>query len=104
MKGKPAADVPRNATCYPGNPSMKRTAITFACLLTISLASLRAADPATAAQQQQQDQIVRAIREVQEQQAAIAENQTKIESKVAAIAELVRQARIYAARGGSHPK
>ncbi|MEY2439518.1 MAG: hypothetical protein QOI34_903 [Verrucomicrobiota bacterium] len=40
------------------------------------------------------------VKDVQTQQAQIAENQTKIESKLAEVAEAVRVARIYAGRGG----
>ena len=40
------------------------------------------------------------IKEVQAQQAEIAENQAKIEEKLAALAETIRVARIYSSRGG----
>jgi len=46
-----------------------------------------------------QQQVVAAAKEVQAQQAAIAENQKKIDEKLAAIAEALRQAKIYSARG-----
>ena len=39
------------------------------------------------------------IKEVQTQQAQLAENQAKIEEKLAAVSESVRSARIYAKRG-----
>ncbi|HXY60965.1 MAG TPA: hypothetical protein VEH26_05130 [Chthoniobacterales bacterium] len=39
------------------------------------------------------------IKEVQTQQAQMAENQAKIEEKLAAVSESVRTARIYAKRG-----
>ncbi len=41
-----------------------------------------------------------ALKEVQAQQAQIAENQAKIEVKLVSIGEAVRVARIYASRGG----
>jgi len=40
------------------------------------------------------------LKEVQAQQLEIAENQAKIEAKLAEVAEAVRVARIYASRGG----
>jgi type II secretory pathway component PulM len=39
-------------------------------------------------------------KEVRAQQAAIAANQAKIDEKIAALAETVRTARIFASRGG----
>jgi len=50
--------------------------------------------------QQPEQQILAVAREVQNQQVAIAENQAKIEAKVAAIAENLRLSRIYSSRGG----
>ncbi|HEX8897096.1 MAG TPA: hypothetical protein VF751_00235 [Chthoniobacterales bacterium] len=46
-----------------------------------------------------QQQIVALTKEVQAQQTAIADNQKKIDEKLAAITEAVRLAKIYAARG-----
>ena len=40
------------------------------------------------------------IQDVQDQQATIADNQKQIDTKLATIAESLRQARIYVARGG----
>ncbi|CAN5550462.1 hypothetical protein BH20VER3_BH20VER3_02380 [soil metagenome] len=40
------------------------------------------------------------VKEVQAQQAVIAENQTKIDAKLVTLAEAIRVARIYASRGG----
>lgn len=71
-------------------------------ILLFSLALLVAAPgadaPSTA--QQQEQQVLAVAREVQGQQAAIAENQAKIEAKLATIAESLRVARIYSSRGG----
>jgi hypothetical protein len=44
-------------------------------------------------------QIVALTKEVQTQQTAIADNQKKIDEKLASISEAVRLAKIYAARG-----
>ena len=45
-----------------------------------------------------------ALKELQTQQAAIAENQAKIDAKLATLAEALRLARIYSSRGGSNDK
>jgi hypothetical protein len=74
---------------------MKRTAA-IACLTLALLASARAADPAGA----QDQQLVAIVKEIQAQQVAIADNQTKIDAKLVTVAEAVRTARIYASRGG----
>ena len=71
-------------------------------ILLFSLALLVAAPGADApsATQQQEQQVLAVAREVQAQQAAIAENQAKIEAKLATIAESLRVARIFSSRGG----
>jgi ABC-type transporter MlaC component len=67
-----------------------------------SLALLVAAPAAEApsASQQQEQQVLAVVKEVQNQQVAIAENQAKIDAKLATIAEYLRVARIYSSRGG----
>jgi ABC-type transporter MlaC component len=67
-----------------------------------SLAFLLAAPAAEApsASQQQEQQVLAVAKEVQNQQVAIAENQTKIDAKLATIGEYLRVARIYSSRGG----
>ena len=76
---------------------MKRLAIAAAAFVAFA-ASTDAQAPNANAQQDQQ--IVAAIRELQAQQAAIAENQAKIEAKIAALSEAIRVARIYSSRSG----
>jgi hypothetical protein len=76
---------------------MKRIPILTAFFLL--LAAARAAD-APSTNQQQEQQILAVAKEVQTQQLAIAENQVKIDEKLAEIAEHLRLARIYTARGG----
>lgn len=73
-----------------------------ALTLLFSLALLVAAPGADApsATQQQEQQVLAVAREVQDQQTAIAENQAKIDAKLATIAEYLRVARIYSSRGG----
>lgn len=73
---------------------MKRffAAILFAGALSIISSSAQA--PA-----QKDDQaLLRLVKEVQAQQLEIAANQTKIEAKLAEVAEAVRIARIYSSR------
>jgi len=47
----------------------------------------------------QEEQLLALIKEVQAQQAQIADNQAKIDSKLAEVAETIRVARIYSKRG-----
>ncbi|HEV2843129.1 MAG TPA: hypothetical protein VGW39_17550 [Chthoniobacterales bacterium] len=74
---------------------MKRLPALTAFFSLLLLMAAAAAEPPNADQQ-----ILTAAREVQKQQVAIAENQAKIEAKVAAIAENLRVARIYSGRAG----
>ena len=76
---------------------MKRFAFAAAAILACHASTYGQAVPATA---QQDQQIIALARELQAQQAVIAENQTKIEAKLAAIAEAIRIARIYTSRSG----
>jgi NADH:ubiquinone oxidoreductase subunit E len=50
--------------------------------------------------QQQEQAMLAALKQVQNQQATIAENQAKIDAKVATITEALRVARIFSSRGG----
>jgi hypothetical protein len=50
--------------------------------------------------QKEEDEFTALIKEVQAQQATIAENQAKIDEKVATLAETIREARIFSSRGG----
>jgi ABC-type transporter MlaC component len=74
---------------------MKRKAcLAFVCFAFLEAAS--AAEPANTPEQE----IAAMVKQLQAQQALIAENQAKIEAKLATIDEAVRIARIYASRGG----
>ena len=75
---------------------MKRILL-FACLLSAPLSNVIPAEPANP----QEQQILSALKEVQTQQAAMAENQAKLEQKIAAINETIRLARIYGSRTGN---
>ena len=57
----------------------------------------RAAEPAKDLERDQQ-QVAALAKEVQAQQVTIADNQKKIDEKLAVIAEALRQARIYSTR------
>jgi hypothetical protein len=57
-----------------------------------------AAEPPKESDRDQQ-QLAALTKEVQGQQTAIADNQKKIDEKLAAIAEAIRQAKIFSARG-----
>lgn len=67
----------------------------LACLVTACATPLHAQTPAPPDQQ-----LLAVIKEIQTQQAQIADNQTKIEQKLVTVTEAVRVARIFASRGG----
>jgi hypothetical protein len=69
------------------------------CSLAL-LATVPAAEVSKEKEQLEQQQLLALVKEVQSQQVSIAENQTKMDEKLAAIAEAVRVARIYSSRGG----
>jgi hypothetical protein len=70
--------------------------LAITCLSLATISTLCSAEPAPSEEQQ----LLAAINEIQAQQAQIADNQAKIEAKMAAIAEAVRVARIYSSRAG----
>jgi len=72
------------------------SALIATCLLTCALGA-GAAEPSKESEQEQQ-QLAALTKEVQSQQKAIAENQTKINEKMATVAEALRQAKIYSTR------
>lgn len=72
---------------------MKRLALI--ALLALVQSPTNAAEPPT-----QTQQLTALAKEIQAQQALIAENQAKIEARLATATELVRVARIYSSRGG----
>lgn len=76
---------------------MKRIASAAAAILLCAV-SLQGQTVNASAQQDQQ--LIALAKELQAQQAAIAENQAKIEAKLAAISEAIRVARIYSSRSG----
>ena len=78
---------------------MKRLSALTAFLSLALLLPTPAAEAPSASQQREQ-QVLAVAKEVQNQQVAIAENQAKIDAKLATIAEYLRVARIYSSRGG----
>lgn len=78
---------------------MKRIPIATAFFLLALLMIARAAE-APSAIQQQGEQVLAVAKEVQAQQLAIAENQAKMDAKLATITEYLRVARIFSSRGG----
>ena len=80
---------------------MKHLALALSAALALA-ASSHAQAPNAQAQQDQQ--MLAVIRELQTQQTAIAENQAKIDAKLATVTEALRLARIYSSRGGANDK
>ena len=76
---------------------MKQLALAAAAMLAFASATHGQAPNPNA---QQDQQIAALVRDLQAQQAAIAENQTKIEAKLVSLAEAIRIARIYSSRSG----
>ena len=69
-------------------------AISFVALVVALPLAAQAPDP------NEQQQLLALVKEVQTQQAQIADNQTKIETKLAELAETIRVARLFAGKAG----
>ena len=78
---------------------MKSLSALIALSLFVSLIPAPAAEPSKESERDQQ-QVAALAKELQAQQAAIAENQAKIDAKLATIAEAMRLAKIYTSRSG----
>jgi hypothetical protein len=74
---------------------MNRVSIAVFVSLTLLFSSLGGAQTPDA---RQEEQLLALAKEVQAQQAQIADNQAKIDSKLAEVAEAIRVARIYSKR------
>jgi len=71
--------------------------------VTLLLLAIFAATLCSAKAQNAPTQLVSAVNELKQQQAQIADNQTKIDSKIADLVETIRVARIFMSRaGGKH--
>jgi uncharacterized protein YlxW (UPF0749 family) len=77
--------------------SMKILSAFIALSLIGVSVNARAAEPAKDLEREQQ-QVAALAKEVQAQQVTIADNQKKIDEKLAAITEALRQAKIYSTR------
>lgn len=75
---------------------MKRSILCLIAALVGLIASASAQNPATDNEQR----LLTLIQQVRAQQAQIASNQEKLDSKLAEVAEAVRVARLFAGRGG----
>lgn len=73
------------------------TRISVALLLSLTLL-LFSSGAAQTPETRPEEQLLALIKEVQAQQAQIADNQAKIDSKLAEVAETIRVARIYSKR------
>jgi ABC-type transporter MlaC component len=78
--------------------SMKTLSGLIVCCVLAAAVCAPAAEPSKESEREQQ-QVAAMAKELQAQQAAIADNQTKIDAKLVTIGEAVRQARIYSSRG-----
>jgi hypothetical protein len=67
------------------------------CILGIAPVAPAQAPSASASNH---EQLVALIKEIRDQQTALTENQGKIDEKLAALTEAIRQARIYSSRAG----
>lgn len=65
--------------------------------LALLATTIGAQSPAPSSDQKQIEVLIKAVKD---QQTRIAENQAKIDEKLAAVVEAVRVARIYSSRGG----
>jgi hypothetical protein len=70
--------------------------LTLLGAIALFATSIVAQSPAT----DDQKKVEALLKEVQAQQLVIADNQAKIDAKLAAVAEAIRVARIYGSRGG----
>jgi uncharacterized protein YlxW (UPF0749 family) len=89
----------RNAICFLNNADFWMKQISFITILAAVVLLLTPAVAQTPTQKDADD-LNALLKDVQAQQAEIAENQAKIEEKLAALSETIRQARIFSSRGG----
>jgi len=72
-------------------------------ILSLTLFAISAALLCSGETQDARSQLLKAVSELKEQQTQIADNQTKIDSKIADLVETIRVARIFMSRaGGKH--
>jgi hypothetical protein len=72
-------------------------------ILTLALLAIFVAMLSSVGAQDARAQLLKAVSELTQQQAQIADNQTKIDGKIADLGETIRVARIFMSRaGGKH--
>jgi peptidoglycan hydrolase CwlO-like protein len=72
-------------------------------ILTLALLAILVAMLSSVGAQDARAQLLKAVSELTQQQAQIADNQTKIDGKIADLGETIRVARIFMSRaGGKH--
>jgi len=77
---------------------MNRSLLLAAVILSCATLVVSAQTPP--ANSNSQEQLLALVKEVRTQQTTLAANETQIDEKLAAIAEAIRQARIYSSRAG----
>ena len=80
--------------------SQLQTALAAGALLAVALVSLPAPSSGQAGAASDDPALSRLLTEVSAQQTQIANNQTQIDERLADVAEQIRQARLFVARGG----
>jgi hypothetical protein len=86
----------RNTTCFEVRDKLLNVKRPLMALVLSLLAVM--SGPAQTSKDEDPQQVLALIKEVQAQQAQIADNQAKIEAKLAELAEAIRVARIYSSR------
>src|SRR6185295_5529372 len=97
--GESRSKIARECDLLSQQHSFRMKQIFFITLLTAA-ALLLAPAIAQTPTQKDADDLNALIKDVQAQQAEISENQAKIEEKLAALTETIREARIFSSRGG----
>lgn len=86
----------RNTTCYSAGSAHNMTRIPLVIFFSLVLLAISSTVAQTPDAREQR--LLALIKEVQAQQAQIADNQAKIDAKLADLAEAIRVARIYSKR------
>jgi hypothetical protein len=87
--------VMRNTSCFAIAHPMKRH-----CAIILLMVAAALPVSAQAPDTRDQQQVIDLVRQLQAQQTQMIDNQTKIETKMADLAEALRVARIFAGRAG----
>ena len=90
----------RNTTCLFSSAEAQFTKRTISYGLFVLLSVLITSGPAQNPPSETEQRLTALVQQIQAQQAQIAANQEKIDTKLAEVTEAVRVARIFAGRGG----